>query len=548
VAAGIYLQMMSDLDLLDQYVREHRQEAFAALVERHLKLVYSAALRQVRSPELAEEVSQSVFADLARSADKMKPQTILSAWLYQVTRRTAINVVRGESRRQLREQIALDITNMNANTSEWMAIEPLLDEAMEALDPPDRTAILLRYFEEKSLREVGQALGTSEDAAQKRVSRALDQLREFFSKRGRAVGVGGLAALISANAVQSAPASLQAAILTSAAFSGAGAPIVGTIGITKALAMTTLQKALIGVILATAVGSNLYQARRASSLQEQVQTLQRQSPPTAGQNETLRQQLEEAKHQLTSLQAQNEKLRKDAADVFRLRGEVGRLQNNALPSNNDPAASVAKSWLARVSQLKERLQQTSGAKIPEFQFLTEQDWLNAAKGDLNTDEDYRKALSGLRSAAESTFITTVLTPVLNQYKQANQGQFPTDISQLQPYFNPPVDDSILQRWEVAPKSTVPSLRMGDTIITQIAPVDADYDTRYGIGPNGSGSAGPQDWDVPGTGPSALLTPAIKAYAGANNGLQPTDLSQLAPYLTTPEEQAALQLAIKRSSR
>jgi RNA polymerase sigma factor (sigma-70 family) len=540
--------MMSDLDLLGQYVREHRQEAFAALVDRHLKLVYSAALRQVRSPELAEEVAQSVFADLARSADKMGSQTILSAWLYQVTRRTAINVVRGESRRQLREQSALDIANMNANPSEWMAIEPLLDEAMEALDPPDRTAILLRYFEEKSLREVGQALGTSEDAAQKRVSRALDQLREFFCKRGRAIGVGGLAALISANAVQSAPASLQAAILTSAAFSGAAAPIVGTIGITKTLAMTTLQKALIGVILATAVGSSLYQARRASSLEEQMQALQRQPASTAGQDDTLPRQLEEAKNQLTSLQAQNEKLRKDAADVFRLRGEVGRLQNNALTSNNDPAASAAKSWLARVSQLKERLQQTSGDQIPEMQFLTERDWLNAAKGDLSTDEDYRKALSGLRNAAEGTFITTELTPALNQYRQANQGHFPSDISQLQPYFNPPVDDSILQRWEVAPKSTVPSLGMGDTIITQIAPVDADYDMRYGIGPNGSGSAGPQDWDAPGTGPIAILMPAIKAYVAANNGLQPTDLSQLTPYLTTPEEQAALQQAIKRSSR
>jgi len=173
---------MSDLELLGQYAQKNRQEAFAELVDRHLKLVFSAALRQVRSPELAEEVAQSVFADLARNADRLEPQTILAAWLYQVTRRTAINVVRGESRRQLREQIALDMTTMNSNSSEWAAIEPLLDEAMEALDGSDRTAILLRYFQDKSLREVGRMLGTSEDAAQKRVSRALDQLREFFSK------------------------------------------------------------------------------------------------------------------------------------------------------------------------------------------------------------------------------------------------------------------------------------------------------------------------------------------------------------------------------
>jgi RNA polymerase sigma factor (sigma-70 family) len=539
--------MMSDLDLLDQYVRLHRQEAFAALVDRHLKLVYSAALRQVRSPELAKEVTQSVFVDLARNAGEWTPQTVLTAWLYQVTRCTAINVVRGESRRQVREQIASDMINMSSSSSEWTAIEPLLDEAMESLDPPDRTAILLRFFEDRSLREVGQLLGTSEDAAQKRVSRALEQLREFFSKRGRAVGVGGLAAIISANAAQSAPIGLKAAILTGVALSGAATPLVGITAVTKKLAMTSLQKALIGVALAATVGTSVYEAHRAINLQEQMRALQQQTNPTAGQNDLLRQQLGDANRQLAISHAQIAQLRRDAADVPRLRNEVGRLRENTLASD-DPTTLAAKSWLARAAQLKARLQQTPGAKIPEFQFLTEQDWLNAAKGNLNTDEDYRQALSGLRSAAESTFLTTALKPALDQYRQANQGQFPADISQLQPYFDPPVDDSILQRWEVAPKSTVPSLGMGDTIITQIAPVDAAYDTRYGIGPNGSGSAGPQDWDAPGTGPSALLMPAIKAYAAANNGIQPTDLSQLAPYLTTPEEEAALQLAIKRSSR
>lgn len=150
----------------------------------------------------------------------------------------------------------------------------------------------------------------------------------------------------------------------------------------------------------------------------------------------------------------------------------------------------------------------------------------------------------MRDAAESTFIKTALQPALNQCKLANKGQFPTDISQLQPYFNPPVDDLILQRWEVAPQSTVPSLRMGSMMVTQIAPVDADYDARYAVG-NGWGTAGPESWDAPGTGPATVLLPAMKAYAAANNGMQPEDLSQLAPFLTTPEQQAALQKALKR---
>src|SRR5437667_2192196 len=148
----------SDLDLLKEYSGQNSEEAFATLVNRHLNLVYSAALRQVRSLQLAEEVSQSVFTDLAQSASKLKPDTILTAWLYQVTRRTAIDVVRREARRQLREQIATELNTMNATAADWAHIEPLLDEAMHALDHTDRIAVLLRYFENKSLREVGQAL------------------------------------------------------------------------------------------------------------------------------------------------------------------------------------------------------------------------------------------------------------------------------------------------------------------------------------------------------------------------------------------------------
>src|SRR5262249_45285024 len=153
---GDILVIMSDTDLqlLARYVRNRAEDAFTELVRRHVDLVYSAALRQVRSPQLAEEVAQSAFADLARNAGKLKPDTILPAWLYQVTRRTAIDVVRKEARRQLREQIVVEMNNMNATSSDWSQIEPLLDDAMATLDDTDRTAVLLRYFENKSLREV----------------------------------------------------------------------------------------------------------------------------------------------------------------------------------------------------------------------------------------------------------------------------------------------------------------------------------------------------------------------------------------------------------
>src|SRR5664279_4272087 len=117
--------MTSDLDLLGQYAREKSQDAFTALVHRHVNLIYSAALRQVRSPQLAEEIAQSVFADLARDAGKLTPDTILTAWLYAVTRRTAIDVIRKESRRQLREQIAVEMNDMNATSDSSTGVSPV---------------------------------------------------------------------------------------------------------------------------------------------------------------------------------------------------------------------------------------------------------------------------------------------------------------------------------------------------------------------------------------------------------------------------------------
>jgi len=242
----------TDMELLARYTRQHAEDAFAELVQRHLGLVYSAALRQVRSPQLAEEVAQSVFIDLASSAARLKLDTILTAWLYQVTRRTVIDFVRRESSRQLREQIAIEMNAMNATAADWMHIEPLLDEAVHALDDTDRAAVLLRYFENKSLREVGATLGTSENAAQKRLGRAVERLREFFAKRGVTVGTSGLGVIISVNAVQAAPLEL-AATITSASLAGTSSGSGTAVTLLKFMAMTKLKLAMIGVIVAAIV-------------------------------------------------------------------------------------------------------------------------------------------------------------------------------------------------------------------------------------------------------------------------------------------------------
>ncbi|MEO5959901.1 MAG: sigma-70 family RNA polymerase sigma factor, partial [Opitutaceae bacterium] len=220
---------MSNDELLRRYLREDSQDAFALLVRRHVDLVYSAALRQVRQPHLAEEVVQAVFVDLARQARTLPDDQPLSAWLYVVTRRTAIDVVRREVRRRAGEEAAALLATMRTESTGWTEIAAVLDEAMATLDPADRSAILFRYFENLSLREVGVTLGISEDTAQKRVSRALDRLRTAFAGRGIAVTAAGLASDLSAHALQVAPTGLSAAISTAAALSATMSP-VATLG------------------------------------------------------------------------------------------------------------------------------------------------------------------------------------------------------------------------------------------------------------------------------------------------------------------------------
>ncbi|HEY4416406.1 MAG TPA: sigma-70 family RNA polymerase sigma factor [Verrucomicrobiae bacterium] len=309
--------MTNDLDLLKQFAHAHSQDAFAEIVRRHVNLVYSAALRQVRAPQLAEEVAQSVFTDLARSVEKFNRTTgtppVLTAWLYAVTRRTAIDVIRKESRRQLREQIAAEMQTMNATANDWRHIEPLLDDALAALDETDRTAILLRYFENKDLREVGEQLNLSDDAAQKRVSRAVEKMRGFFSKRNVTIGASGLVILISANAVQSAPAGLALTIANTSLAVGTVLPIM------KMTTATKLKLALGAIVISGAIVVLIAQQQSQARLHDQNGSMQQQIAKLQADNQALAARLA-ALGEASKLPALQ------FSELLKLRGEVGVLR------------------------------------------------------------------------------------------------------------------------------------------------------------------------------------------------------------------------------
>jgi RNA polymerase sigma factor (sigma-70 family) len=214
----------TDHELLREYADAGSQSAFAELVNSYTPLVYSAARRQVGGdPHLAGDVTQAVFLVLARKAAQIRPQIMLSAWLMKTTRYAASVAMRGRRRRRHHEQQAaamrgeIDRARSGSPLSGipgWESVEPLLDEAIARLGHADRSAILLRYFQHKSLREVGQHLRVSEDTAQKRVARAVQRLGDLLRERGVEAGTAtGLAMLVGAHAVQAAPAGMAAQVL-----------------------------------------------------------------------------------------------------------------------------------------------------------------------------------------------------------------------------------------------------------------------------------------------------------------------------------------------
>jgi len=260
-----------DMPLVREFTARQSENAFATLVSRHTNLVYSAALRQTRDPQLAEEVTQVVFILLARKAATLGAKTILTGWLYRTACYVSGSALKRERRRQHREQEAFMQSELDAQAGPiWNQLSPLLDEAMLRLGQTDRDALVLRYFEGRSLNEVGFALGASEDAAKKRVNRALEKLRKFFAKRGVDSTTSAIAETISANSVLIAPATLAKTVTAVALAKGATASISTLTlikGALKIMAWTKAKTAIVvgvGVLLAVGTTTTVihYEQRR----------------------------------------------------------------------------------------------------------------------------------------------------------------------------------------------------------------------------------------------------------------------------------------------
>ncbi len=335
--------MTEDRQLLAEYINHRSDSAFGELVKRHIDLVFSTALRMAQNDRpLAQDVTQTVFTDLARKAAQLPADVVLPGWLYRHTSFTASKAIRTERRRQAREQIAIEMNALeNHPEAGWDQIAPQLEEAMSSLGDSDRDALVLRFFQRQDFRAVGATLGVSEDAAQKRVSRALEKLRDLLGTRGVALTAVTLGTVLIAKSVSAAPAGLAATVTTMALAGATTAGAGATWSLIKFMSIAKVQWGIVGLLAVTAVSIPVLQNRSMRRLRQENDTLRQQ-------NGELRIKTED----MAKFRAQNPgmkiiqvdsnelaRLRNGQSDLLRLRGEVTTLRNK---TNELAAATPAK--------------------------------------------------------------------------------------------------------------------------------------------------------------------------------------------------------------
>ncbi len=308
---------------LREFVESRSESAFEAVVRAHVDLVYSAARRiSAGDTHLAEDITQTVFADLARKAARLPAEVPLSAWLYRHTFFVASSAIRTERRRRAREQEAVAMNAVTESAEpDWSVLAPHLDEVMNTLSEADRQALVLRYFDKLELRTVGERLGVTEDTAQKRVTRALDKLKTRFANRGISISLSALAASLLAQAVTAAPAFLA----TKTASAVLGGVVAGTgilFAIEKMISMNTL-KPIIAALAIAGVATPLVLQQRALA---ELRSEQSAGLASASQVEQLRAENERLARLAVDFR-ELEKLRGEHLELLRLRGDATLLRN-----------------------------------------------------------------------------------------------------------------------------------------------------------------------------------------------------------------------------
>jgi RNA polymerase sigma factor (sigma-70 family) len=318
--------MTEDAELLRRYTEDKSEGAFAELVQRHLGLVYACALRRVGGDQqLAEDVTQQVFTDVARRATTLVRRPVLAGWLFTSTRFAAAKVMRTARRRFEREQEAYIMQEISQDTTapiDWDKARPVLDDAIGELSDVDREAVLLRYFEGRDFSSVGAKLNLTGNAARMRVDRALEKLRTRLERRGITSTTAVLATVLTQQTLVATPAGLAASVTSAALAGGALAGGVGTgVGALAAIGfMTKAQIGIVTVLVGAGATGFVIQSQYSASLRLEVERLQQQNQEIAA--------LRTENRRLENVAAEIAGLHEDEAELGRLRGEAAALQES----------------------------------------------------------------------------------------------------------------------------------------------------------------------------------------------------------------------------
>jgi RNA polymerase sigma factor (sigma-70 family) len=406
--------------LLAEFVNTGSDRAFRELLERYIDLVHSVAVRLADGDvHLAQDVSQKVFVDLAKLARTLPADVMLGGWLHRHTLFVASTLMRGERRRQSREREAVAMNALESDSHPNLAAAaPILDAAIDQLVPEDRTAILLRFFEKLDFKSVGDALGASEEAARKRVTRALEKLHTFLSQRGVTLSATALSAALGAEAVKAAPVGLAGAI-AGVALAGAGANAGGTtLSAIKFMTMTKLKAGILVVVLVAGAATPIVLQRQS---QEQLrltnQSLNQQLEQAAVQNEQLSNRLQQVLAAQTIPQEQ-------LSEMLRLRAQVGALKKQMADSAKAVTGKV------KSAQANALAQQDNEEEIQKQQFIAKMNYAKlwmmafhffAAKNDGNFPKSFSEAMSFLPDDAPEGILRDDTLQAANQFEIVYQG-------------------------------------------------------------------------------------------------------------------------------
>jgi RNA polymerase sigma factor (sigma-70 family) len=297
--------MIEDAELLRSYAENRSEVAFSELVQRHVNLVYGAALRRVSGDtHLADEVTQTVFTTLARKAGLVRHHPVLVGWLHRSTYYAALDAVRDKLRRDQAVKTMNVNTDPNRNRGpevNWEEIRPVIDSLLDQLNENDRGALLLRFFENRTFAEIGVTTCVTEDAARMRVERALDKLSMQLGRRGIKSTTAALASVLAAEAVTAVPVGLAGAATSAALTAGSGAMGV--------FAFMSTTKLIVGIVGAAALAGGVGYALKSRGSAQLTPPLEAPSLRASGQR------LSNSGDELSRLQAENTTLKSVRADL-----------------------------------------------------------------------------------------------------------------------------------------------------------------------------------------------------------------------------------------